>query len=121
MRIRSVRFKKRPIPGDTLVAVARRYGIPPGGEGPVACHYCGEPGTMRWWMGTRGRPMKRIGVMTDRRVDGLTEPMELDHVVPESKGGPSSPENIVVACSHCNRSKGAKSKEAFEAARARCA
>lgn len=32
----------------------------------------------------------------------------VDHVIPLCKGGSNGPENIVVACSHCNLSKGAK-------------
>ena len=114
-------FKKRPIPGDTLVALAKRYRVPPGGEARVACHYCGEPGTARWWMGSRGRPMKWLTLRTVRTVSGLLEAMEFDHVVPESKGGPSTPENIVIACRRCNRSKGRKSKSDFLAARTACA
>ncbi len=34
--------------------------------------------------------------------------MELDHVVPLSRGGKHSNENTKMACSRCNRSKGAK-------------
>jgi hypothetical protein len=35
----------------------------------------------------------------------------LDHVVPASKGGGSSVDNLVVACAPCNLSKGAKTLE----------
>jgi hypothetical protein len=35
-------------------------------------------------------------------------PFELDHVVPWSRGGDHSFNNLVVACRACNRSKGAK-------------
>lgn len=33
---------------------------------------------------------------------------QTDHVIPLSRGGSDGPENIVVACEPCNRSKGAK-------------
>lgn len=33
---------------------------------------------------------------------------EVDHVIPLSKGGSNGPENLVVACMTCNRSKAAK-------------
>ncbi len=33
---------------------------------------------------------------------------EVDHVVPISRGGSNGPENIVLSCRTCNRSKGAK-------------
>jgi len=29
----------------------------------------------------------------------------VDHIVPVSKGGPTRPSNLAVACSHCNMSK----------------
>ena len=38
----------------------------------------------------------------------LVEPT-VDHVVPLSGGGGNGSENLVIACEHCNKSKGAKS------------
>lgn len=38
----------------------------------------------------------------------LTEYFEADHFIPLAKGGGNEPENIVLTCFHCNRSKGAK-------------
>jgi 5-methylcytosine-specific restriction endonuclease McrA len=32
----------------------------------------------------------------------------VDHVIPLSRGGANTPDNIVIACVHCNESKGAK-------------
>jgi 5-methylcytosine-specific restriction endonuclease McrA len=32
----------------------------------------------------------------------------IDHVVPIAKGGTNYPDNLVLACEHCNKSKGAK-------------
>lgn len=34
--------------------------------------------------------------------------VELDHLVPVSRGGDSSPENLAVSCQFCNRSRGSK-------------
>ena len=34
--------------------------------------------------------------------------MEVDHILPKSKGGTDEFENLQVLCSHCNRSKGSK-------------
>lgn len=34
--------------------------------------------------------------------------LELDHVIPYTDGGPTTPKNLVVACRSCNRSKGSK-------------
>ena len=36
------------------------------------------------------------------------EKVELDHLVPISRGGDSSPENLAVSCRTCNRTRGAK-------------
>ncbi len=33
---------------------------------------------------------------------------EIDHIIPESKGGKTELENLQLLCRHCNRSKGAK-------------
>lgn len=37
--------------------------------------------------------------------------LELDHVIPEHAGGPSDPDNIVLACQPCNRSKSKRTPE----------
>ena len=36
--------------------------------------------------------------------------LTVDHVIPRSKGGPSSWENIVASCAPCNRRKGDRRK-----------
>ena len=40
-------------------------------------------------------------------------PLEVDHVVPRSKGGSDRVSNLVVACVECNRKKGADDLEVF--------
>lgn len=35
-------------------------------------------------------------------------PVEMDHVIPLSKGGRHNPDNVVPACRSCNKSKGDK-------------
>ena len=57
------------------------------------CQYCGKQGDYRIFSETGWVWMEH----------------ELDHLIPESKGGQAIIENIVVACRHCNRSKGNKS------------
>ena len=52
------------------------------------CRYCGKPGTKQ-------------------------NNLELDHVVPESKGGPSVVSNLVAACHRCNQRKGNQNIENF--------
>lgn len=39
---------------------------------------------------------------------GATGELTLDHVIPQSRGGSDTPENLVLACKSCNCSKGAR-------------
>lgn len=32
--------------------------------------------------------------------------VDVDHIIPKSKGGPDHPANLQAMCKHCNRSKG---------------
>lgn len=34
--------------------------------------------------------------------------IDIDHIIPKSKGGMDHPMNLQAMCKHCNRSKGAK-------------
>ncbi len=44
------------------------------------------------------------------------ETAEADHIVPVARGGNNDISNIAVSCSHCNRTKGAKTAEEFKRA-----
>jgi len=90
------RYRKKAIPGRVKVAVVRRYGAQPGCDRhPAKCNYCGADGAI-WWPFTYTGKVGAHVVLID---------LEFDHVYPESKGGPSTPENLVLACRPCNRSK----------------
>ena len=39
---------------------------------------------------------------------GITGHLTLDHVIPRSRGGSTSWENVVASCAHCNVRKGSK-------------
>ncbi|MBC6438407.1 MAG: HNH endonuclease [Rhodobacteraceae bacterium] len=41
--------------------------------------------------------------------------MEVDHILPRSKGGTDHPENLQLLCSHCNRSKGGRTMAEWQA------
>lgn len=96
--LRTKPYRKATIPGWVKCEVVRHVGAEPGKTTPAACHYCGAAGGV-WW------PLTYTG-----KVGAWVVPVDLefDHVYPESKGGPTTPENIVLACRPCNRSKGAK-------------
>lgn len=42
--------------------------------------------------------------LTSQRIIGM--PMEIEHIIPESVGGPTMEENLWLACRRCNRFKG---------------
>jgi 5-methylcytosine-specific restriction endonuclease McrA len=88
--------RKLAIPNAVRRAVATKYGCPPGGEVDVDCYYCGVSSRIRWWPGRRGQA--GCWVTFGR--------LELDHFQAESTGGAAVPENLVLACQPCNRSKG---------------
>ena len=88
-------FRKKAIPARSRKSVAYRHGCRPGEELLVQCHYCGAEGSIYWWKSNRKSGAGEVNFI------GLT----LDHVVPEFKGGDSTPSNLVLACAHCNKSK----------------
>lgn len=85
---------KKAIPQAVRRAVAVRYGCEPGGETVAKCEYCPAEGSIWWPLLYSGRPGAWVHF-------GL----HLDHVVAESLGGTSDPDNIVLACKSCNSSK----------------
>ncbi len=95
--------RKLAIPNAVRRAVAVKYGCPPGGEVDAECYYCGAPSQIRWWPGRRGQAGYWV---TFGR-------LELDHFEAESAGGTAVPENLVLACQPCNRSKGPQNGVAF--------
>ena len=44
---------------------------------------------------------------------GSTESLTIDHVVPLSKGGPTTSSNCVTACRSCNQAKGSMQIDEF--------
>lgn len=81
--------KKRAIPQQVRRDVAMRAGADGIGQYPARCAYCGKPGVIHW--------MTRCWV--------YFRDLELDHLIPESRGGQAVSENIVLACRWCNRSR----------------
>lgn len=91
------RYRKATIPQEVRRQVARRYGCPPGETIEVPCHYCGALGHIAWQRLSSGRPGAWVHFGH-----------ELDHRIPEFYGGPTTADNIVLACPSCNRRKGTR-------------
>lgn len=90
--------RKVAIPLPVRRSIAEKYGCAPGDSVDASCYYCGTPGRVHWHKLHNGRPS---GWVT---FPGL----ELEHLECEREGGKTSSENMVLACRHCNRSKGTK-------------
>ncbi|MFA5186943.1 MAG: HNH endonuclease [Patescibacteria group bacterium] len=87
--------RKITIPSSVRKAIALKYGCKPGEDKEVNCYYCGKEGRIHWWRNRWGKPTGWINFS-----------LTLDHVNPESLGGETKVENMVLACAHCNKSKG---------------
>jgi 5-methylcytosine-specific restriction endonuclease McrA len=90
--------RKITIPFATRRGVAEKYKCEPGESTTCNCYYCGSEGRIHWHRLRSGKPSSWISFA------GL----ELDHHQPESGGGSTDVENIVLACRNCNRSKASK-------------
>lgn len=90
--------RREAITQATRHAVVQRMGVSIGETKAVSCAYCDAPITIV-------RDEKRVRMLD---VDGRTTP-ELHHVRSVYDGGTNDPENLVVSCLSCNRSKGAQS------------
>jgi 5-methylcytosine-specific restriction endonuclease McrA len=88
-------YRKKAIPSESRLAVAKKYGCPPGGEVDASCYYCGMPGKVKWWASPNGKPTRWV-TLSD---------LEFDHFISEHSGGPNTGENLVLACRCCNRGK----------------
>lgn len=76
--------------------VCARYGIKVNeGWQHVPCHWCGDASIRVAWS------------MTGKQTAGWATGWgaEFDHLIPLSKGGPNTAENVVIACRRCNRSR----------------
>jgi 5-methylcytosine-specific restriction endonuclease McrA len=92
-RVGAEPYKKRAIPQAVRREVCIRAGAVFGHVVNIKCAYCPKVGRVSWRY-TYGWP---------QIVD-----LELDHVIPERHSGPSTADNIVLACRRCNRRKGAR-------------
>lgn len=75
-------------------SLALKYGCSPGNTEKANCYYCGIEGFIIWHKNEKG-PSSWVQFRS----------LEIDHLVPESKGGSGDSDNLVLACRTCNRSK----------------
>lgn len=97
--------RKKTITYAIRQSVATRFGCPPGESIEANCVYCGSPGRIHWFRKRNGEPSGWV----------YFSELELDHVIPENAGGPTTADNITLACRTCNRRKGPRSVEYLEA------
>lgn len=87
------KYRKRAVTNAVRREVCARAGVKLGDvDKPVQCHYCDAIGYVDWLPHYPTRPI----------IGGL----EFDHVIPEFYGGPTTADNLVLACRPCNRRKG---------------
>lgn len=86
---------KQYIPVAEKIKVIRRDGM--------RCFYCGIEGK-------RAHPGCEHRIIEKERITycGCSAIMHFDHVIPESRGGKTIADNLVLACIRCNLTKGAK-------------
>lgn len=84
-------------------AVAERVGAIEGVDGYAECAYCGIGVIVVWEAGSE--PVFLSDVWTGTSFEQMAEVAHLDHVIPESRNGPTSLDNTVIACSPCNLAK----------------
>ncbi len=87
---------KATIPLAARRALALSSGCLPGETIKARCVYCGAEGTITWFRLSNGEPSGWV------HFSGL----EIDHLIPEARGGATSAGNLQLACQRCNRSKG---------------
>lgn len=87
--------RKFTIPSNVRRLVAKKYGCKQGESIDVECYYCGSQGKINWLHTNKGKPNPWVSFSN----------LELDHLHPESKGGETTVDNIVLSCRECNRSK----------------
>ena len=71
------------------------------------CHYCKIKANVCYI--AKCKQVKNIHFLAPfAKVENCLIEMTIDHVIPLSKNGPNTLENIVVCCYKCNKEKGAK-------------
>ncbi len=86
--------------------IAVKYGCRRGETTTAKCAYCEATGSVQWLTHTPAA----VGYVT---FPGL----HIEHVIPQSRGGKTAVENLVLACRTCNLDKGNRTPEEWSMAR----
>lgn len=97
------RARKRSVPLPIRRQLAIRYGYKEGQENKVKCHFCTNTGTIHWMKLYNGKLCSWV------TFGGL----EIDHLIPESKGGTENIDNLVLSCQSCNHKRNNKEVSIF--------
>jgi len=92
---------KKIIPKEVRLGVVEKCG--------PECVYCGKEGFVSEKFGKpvvlEKETMKKWINEFDGTYHKVNRPMQFDHIIPISKGGETTIENMVISCSFCNQSK----------------
>ena len=102
--------KKQSIPAHVRRQLALKYGCEPGKTKNASCYFCGEHGQIIWWPLKNGTPSYWVAFSR----------LEIDHLIPESSGGKTLIDNMVLSCRYCNRSRGSGNAEEFLSRKFQC-
>lgn len=92
MTVEDTRYRKKAVTNEARRALAHRHGLSSEGRIVARCAHCPCTGTIQWWPGTRGWVTFQY--------------LEIDHVIPEFRGGDGQADNLQLLCLSCNRRKG---------------
>lgn len=122
-RARSLRSGRRSLPSSTFDMLWNRDLIldPLSDTYFAYCTYCGV--SVHGWDGShriKPHPETPDAYVCHFEWDGRYWPLEgrcaeVDHVVPVAQGGTNDPDNLVLACTTCNRKKGARTAAQWKA------
>lgn len=99
--------KRRPVSQGRRRQIAARYDLHGPGSVPVRCWYCDKPGHIEW---TQPTPRWREGFIRLTGPSSYDYWLEFDHFLPIKWGLNDHPKRhlVLIACSSCNASRGAK-------------